>query len=86
LLAFHDRQLTDRREATLLSLYLTLIHFGGIIVPPGYTDPCKFVDGNPYGASLVATHDNITDIDDATANALEHLARRVVTFADRLAS
>jgi hypothetical protein len=49
LLAFHDRQLTDRREAMLLSLYLTLIHFGGIIVPPGYTDPCKFVDGNPYG-------------------------------------
>jgi NAD(P)H dehydrogenase (quinone) len=74
------------QETTLVSLYLTLIHFGGIIVPPGYTDPCKFVDGNPYGASLVATHDNITDIDDATANALEHLARRVVTFADRLAS
>jgi NAD(P)H dehydrogenase (quinone) len=74
------------QETTLVSLYLTLIHFGGILVPPGYTDPCKFVDGNPYGASLVATHDNITDIDDATANALEHLARRVVTFADRLAS
>ena len=74
------------QETTLVSLYLTLIHFGGIIVPPGYTDPCKFVDGNPYGASLVATHDNITDIDDATANALEHLARRVVTFADRLTS
>jgi NAD(P)H dehydrogenase (quinone) len=74
------------QETTLVSLYLTLIHFGGIIVPPGYTDPCKFIDGNPYGASLVATHDNITDIDDATANALEHLARRVVTFADRLAS
>ena len=54
------------------------MHFGGIIVPPGYTDPLKFVDGNPYGVSLVATHDNITDFDDATANALDHLARRVV--------
>ncbi len=43
------------QETTLLSLYITLMHFGGIIVPPGYTDPCKFVDGNPYGASLV-TH------------------------------
>ena len=74
------------QETTLVSLYLTLIHFGGIIVPPGYTDPSKFVDGNPYGASLVATHDNITDIDEVTATALEHLARRVVTFADRLAS
>jgi NAD(P)H dehydrogenase (quinone) len=74
------------QETTLVSLYLTLIHFGGIIVPPGYTDPSKFVDGNPYGASLVTTHDNITDIDEVTATALEHLARRVVSFADRLAS
>ena len=62
------------------------MHFGGIIVPPGYTDPCKFVDGNPYGVSLVATHDNINEFDDATNNALDHLARRVVSVADRLTS
>jgi NAD(P)H dehydrogenase (quinone) len=74
------------QETTLLSLYITLIHWGGIIVPPGYTDPCKFVDGNPYGASLVATHDNIYEFDDATNNALAHLARRVVVTAGRLAS
>jgi NAD(P)H dehydrogenase (quinone) len=74
------------QETTLLTLYVTLMHFGGIIVPPGYTDPLKFVDGNPYGASLVSTHDNITDIDEATANALDHLARRVVSTAARLAS
>ncbi len=72
------------QETTLLSLYITLMHFGGIIVPPGYTDPVKFVDGNPYGVSLVATHDNIEDIDKATADALDHLARRVVTTAGRL--
>jgi NAD(P)H dehydrogenase (quinone) len=58
----------------------------GIIVPPGYTDPCKFVDGNPYGVSLVATHDNIAEFDDATSNALDHLARRVVSVANQLAS
>jgi NAD(P)H dehydrogenase (quinone) len=74
------------QETTLLSLYITLIHWGGIIVPPGYTDPCKFVDGNPYGVSLVATHDNIDEIDDATNAALDHLARRVVSFAGRLAA
>ncbi|QLL09073.1 NAD(P)H:quinone oxidoreductase [Mycobacterium vicinigordonae] len=73
------------QESTLLTLYVTLMHWGGIIVAPGYTDPSKFVDGNPYGASLVATHDNITDIDDATAAALDHLARRVVSVADQLA-
>ena len=74
------------QETTLLTLYVTLMHFGGIIVPPGYTEALKFVDGNPYGASLVASHDNIGEFDDATNNALDHLARRVVSVADRLAS
>jgi NAD(P)H dehydrogenase (quinone) len=73
------------QETTLFTLYATVMHFGGIVVAPGYTDPCKFVDGNPYGASLVATHDNINEFDDATGNALEHLGRRVVTIAGRLA-
>jgi NAD(P)H dehydrogenase (quinone) len=74
------------QETTLLSLYITLMHFGGIIVAPGYTDPLKFVDGNPYGASLIAGHDNIGEFDDATTNALDHLAKRVVAVADRLNS
>jgi NAD(P)H dehydrogenase (quinone) len=72
------------QETTLLALYITLMHFGGIIVPPGYTDPCKFVDGNPYGVSLVSTHDNINEFDDPTNAALEHLARRVVSVAGQL--
>ncbi|BBZ45100.1 NAD(P)H:quinone oxidoreductase [Mycobacterium parmense] len=72
------------QETTLVALYVTLMHFGGIIVAPGYTDPSKFVDGNPYGVSLVATHDNITDFGDVTGNALDHLARRVVAVAGRL--
>jgi NAD(P)H dehydrogenase (quinone) len=74
------------QETTLLTLYVTLMHFGGIIVPPGYTEALKFVDGNPYGASLVASHDNIDEFDDATNDALDHLARRVVGVADQLAS
>jgi NAD(P)H dehydrogenase (quinone) len=74
------------QETTLLTLYVTLMHFGGIIVPPGYTDALKFVDGNPYGVSLIADHDNISEFDDATNNALDHLAKRVVAIADRLTS
>src|SRR3954464_1450090 len=74
------------QETTLLTLYVTLMHFGGIIVPPGYTDPLKFLDGNPYGVSLVSTHDNINEFEDETSNALDHLARRVVSVADRLTS
>jgi NAD(P)H dehydrogenase (quinone) len=74
------------QETTLLTLYVTLMHFGGIIVPPGYTDALKFVDGNPYGASLIADHDNITEFDDATKNALDHLAKRVIAITNRLTS
>ncbi|MBP1820468.1 NAD(P)H:quinone oxidoreductase [Mycobacterium sp. OAE908] len=74
------------QETTLLTLYVTLMHFGGIIVAPGYTDALKFVDGNPYGASVIADHDNISEFDDATNNALDHLAKRVVAVADRLTS
>jgi NAD(P)H dehydrogenase (quinone) len=73
------------QETTLLTLYITLMHFGGIIVPPGYTDAEKFVDGNPYGVSLTAGHDNISAFDEATTDALDHLAKRVVTVAQRLA-
>jgi NAD(P)H dehydrogenase (quinone) len=72
------------QETTLLTLYITLMHFGGIIVPPGYTDTLKFVDGNPYGVSLIAGHDNISEFDDATNNALDHMAKRVVSVTKRL--
>lgn len=43
-------------ETTLLALYNSIYHFGGILVPPGYTDPSKFSDGNPYGASHVSAN------------------------------
>lgn len=73
------------QETTLLALYISLMHFGGIIVPPGYTDGVKFADGNPYGVSHVTGPDNKAELSDATSAALDHLARRVVSVADRLA-
>ena len=60
------------------------MHFGGIIVPLGYTAPIKFADGNPYGVSHITGPENKFEINDATAAALDHLARRVVSIADRL--
>ena len=74
------------QETTLLTLYITLMHFGGIIVAPGYTDPVKFADGNPYGVGLTATRENVTALDDTTNDALDHLARRVVGIAARFGS
>jgi NAD(P)H dehydrogenase (quinone) len=73
------------QETTLLSLYISLMHFGGIIVPPGYTDPIKFADGNPYGVSHITGPDNLIQVAEPTVAALAHLARRVTGIAGRLA-
>jgi NAD(P)H dehydrogenase (quinone) len=70
-------------ESTLLALYNTVHHFGGILVTPGYTDPVKFEDGNPYGASLVTGGDD-ESFDERGRNAVDHLVERVVTVTDRL--
>ena len=72
------------QETTLLSLYISLMHFGGILVPPGYTDPIKFADGNPYGVSHITGPDNGAQVSDTTTAALHHLAKRVVAIAARL--
>lgn len=41
------------QESTILALGNTFYHWGGIIVPPGYTDPIQYRSGNPYGTSHV---------------------------------
>jgi NAD(P)H dehydrogenase (quinone) len=74
------------QETTLLSLYISLMHFGGIIVAPGYTDPIKFADGNPYGVSHITGADNMTPVTDTTTAALHHLTKRVIAIAGRLAT
>ncbi|SDJ03848.1 NAD(P)H:quinone oxidoreductase [Natribacillus halophilus] len=41
------------QEATVKSLYTTMMHWGAIIVPPGYTSEAAFTSGgNPYGNSV----------------------------------
>ncbi|BBZ36349.1 NAD(P)H:quinone oxidoreductase [Mycolicibacterium confluentis] len=73
------------QETTLIGMYTSLMHFGGVLVPPGYTDGLKFADGNPYGVSHVTGPHNQNELDDATLAALDHMATRVVTVAARLA-
>ncbi|GAA3645259.1 NAD(P)H:quinone oxidoreductase [Streptomyces chitinivorans] len=72
------------QESTLLALYNTIHHFGGLVVAPGYTDPLKFVDGNPYGVSHVTGANNDAPLTDAEHAALDHMAQRVVRIAGRL--
>lgn len=72
-------------ESTLLAMYNSIYHFGGIIVPPGYTDAVKYADGNPYGTSHHAVFGpDLGTIDDDTSNAARHQAERVVRITRAL--
>jgi NAD(P)H dehydrogenase (quinone) len=72
------------QETTLLALYNTMYHFGGILVPPGYTDPVKFQDGNPYGVGHVTGPDNDAPLENVQLDALDHLVERVLMVAGKL--
>lgn len=69
------------QETTLLALGNTFYHWGGIIVPPGYTDPVHLQTGNPYGTSHVAGSGVPNDV---TLQAARHQARRAVETAAAL--
>jgi NAD(P)H dehydrogenase (quinone) len=69
------------QEATILSLYTTMHHWGAIIASPGYTDPVTFgAGGNPYGTSVTVGQDGKM-IEDVQA-AVKHQAKRTVTVAE----
>ena len=69
------------QETTIMSLYVTLIHWGAIIVAPGYTDQSIFeTGGNPYGYSC-----NAGAFDDAGKAAVAHQAKRLVQMTGKLA-
>lgn len=69
------------QEATILSLYTTVMHWGAIIVAPGYTSPALFeAGGNPYGYS--ATNGAFGEKDQA---AVAHQAARLADFTRRIA-
>lgn len=71
------------QETTLQSLYFTFMHWGSIIVTPGYTsDVVSAAGGNPYGASVTATDGSVPAED---KEAIRFQARRLVEMAERLA-
>ena len=72
------------QETTLLNLYTNFMHWGGIVVAPGYTDQVKFADGNPYGASKVTG--DTTELEDADLDAIDHLVARALHVSDCLAA
>jgi NAD(P)H dehydrogenase (quinone) len=65
-------------EATILSLANVFYHWGGLIVPPGYTDPAVYAaGGNPYGTSFAASSGNDGVPDPATLDAARYQGRRL---------
>jgi NAD(P)H dehydrogenase (quinone) len=70
------------QEATILGLYTTFLHWGSIIVAPGFTDASIFAaGGNPYGYS----HTQGQPLDDKAKAAIGHQAKRLVEMAAKLA-
>ena len=68
------------QEATLLSLYTSAMHWGAILVPPGYTDQAVTdAGGNPYGYSA-----NAGQFDDKGRAAVAHQAKRLVEMTKKL--
>ena len=64
------------QETTLHTLNFTAMHWGAILVPPGYTDPAVFAaGGNPYGTTVTAAGESLSE--DYKA-AIRHQARRLV--------
>ncbi|HEX4936971.1 MAG TPA: NAD(P)H:quinone oxidoreductase, partial [Gemmatimonadaceae bacterium] len=71
------------QESTILGLYTTMMHWGAIVVAPGYTDPVYFkAGGNPYGVSVTA---NGQPIPEEQKDAIRAQARRLVEMAGRIA-
>lgn len=69
------------QEATLLGLYTTFMHWGAVIVAPGFTDPAiARAGGNPYGYS----HTQGAEFDEAARAAISHQAVRLVGVAAKL--
>ena len=72
------------QESTLLALYNSVYHFGGVIVTPGYLDPLVFAaGGNPYGPSVTTGHDGAGPTD-ADLQHARFLGKRVAETAKKL--
>ena len=68
------------KEATVLSIYTVMCHWGAIIAAPGFTDPAVFeAGGNPYGTTVTVDEDGKM-VEDVKA-AVKHQAKRTVTVA-----
>lgn len=70
------------QEGTIKAIYTSAAHWGGIIVPVGYTDDSIYAQGgNPYGASGTTTNEGFAN---EIEKAVKAQARRVVEVTKKL--
>ncbi|PSL51003.1 NAD(P)H dehydrogenase (quinone) [Salsuginibacillus halophilus] len=63
------------QEQTIHAIYTTMMHWGAIIAPTGYTDQSIFAaGGNPYGTSVTVSQDG--EMQEDVQEAVKHQARR----------
>ena len=71
------------QEATLLSLYTSMFHWGAIVVTPGYTDASiGLAGGNPYGTSVTINQEG--NLVENVRPAVEHQVKRLLEVAAKL--
>lgn len=68
-------------ESTVLSVSNIFYHWGGVIVPPGYTDGVQFQTGTPYGTAHLGS---TGQPEGAVLDAARHQGNRVATVAAAL--
>lgn len=71
-------------EVTNLSMLIPMMHFGMILVPPGYTDPVYFQAGTPYGASAVVGGNADQPPTEADLAAARHQGARVAQITTQV--
>lgn len=70
------------QEQTIQAIYTTMMHWGAIIVPTGYTNDSIFTaGGNPYGTSVTAGRDGMVE---DVEGAVKHQTKRTVEIAKSL--
>lgn len=71
------------QEATILSLYTSMYHWGALVVAPGYTDASiGLAGGNPYGTSVTINQEGkmVEDVEPA----IKHQVKRMLDIASKL--
>ena len=71
------------QEATILSVYTTMYHWGAIVVAPGYTAEAVYgAGGNPYGTSATSSQ----GVTDEIRASVRHQTERLVNITQRLST